>query len=70
MNNTDLQGLAQEIIKRIDAGIFFLDLYMNEKGIDQKTIQDIYQIIREKHPNYIAEYAEGGRIYRIYKKLI
>ena len=54
----------------IDAGNFFLDLYMNEKCIDQKTIQDTYQIIREKHTNYIAEYTEGGYIYRIYKKLI
>jgi hypothetical protein len=70
MNNNDLQALVQEIINRIDAGKFFLDPFLEEKGIDKKTIQDAYQIIREKHPNYIAEYAADGSIHRIYKKLI
>lgn len=70
MKKDDLEKLAQEIIDRIDTGTFSLDPFMKEKAINQKTIQDAYQIIKEKYANYIAEYAVGGNIYRIYKTRI
>jgi len=71
MENINLQNLAQEIIDKINDRSFFVEPFMEEKNIDQKVIQDAYQIIKAKDPSFIAECNElDGSIRRIFKKNI